>query len=162
MVGWDRRLQGEGGSWGPQEIGGWISQGITSMLDPTQDMSFQPGPLHLHTNVNTTGVCLLNLQVVEQFLLLPKHTFTTPRIPIRSRRQRVERQVNQILQDETSQVWGQRPGGSAWKKGGSFCLSRKCRRGGLAHSDTHVSILFIQTESWAPQVTGRRRGVTAS
>lgn len=125
----ERVEAGDPGNWG------LISPGITSMLDPTQKMSFQPGPLHLHTNINTVGVCLPNLQVVVQFLPSPQtRTFTTPQIPIGSRRQRVERQVNQILRDETSQVWGQRPGGSAWKEGGSFCLSRKCRREGLAYS----------------------------
>lgn len=105
---------GRGWRLGTLENWAWISLGIASMADPTQDLSFQPGPLHLHMNVNTAGVCLPNLQVVVQFLPSPQtHTFTTPRIPIRSRRQRVERQVNQILRDETSQVRGQRPGGSA-------------------------------------------------
>ena len=117
---------GRGWRLGTLENWAWISLGIASMADPTQDLSFQPGPLHLHMNVNTAGVCLPNLQVVVQFLPSPQtHTFTTPRIPIRSRRQRVERQVNQILRDETSQVRGQRPGGSAWKEGGIFVYLEK-------------------------------------
>ena len=117
---------GRGWRLGALENWAWISLGIARMADPTQDFSFQPGPLQLHTNVNTAGVCLPNLQVVVQFLPSPQtHTFTTPRIPIRSRRQRVERQVNQILRDETSQVWGQRPGGSAWKEGGSSVYLEK-------------------------------------
>lgn len=93
------RELGTPGNWG------WVSPGIASMLDPLPDVSLCPGPPHLHTNINTTGVCLQKLQVVVQFLPSPRaRTFTTPRIPIRSRRQRVERQVNQILRDETSQV----------------------------------------------------------
>lgn len=72
---------------------------------PNPRLEFPPGPLQLHTSVNTAGVCLPNLQVVAQFLPSPQtHTFTAPQIPVRSRRQRVERQVNQILGDETSQV----------------------------------------------------------
>lgn len=37
---------GDSGNWG------LISSGINSLLDPTQELSFQPGPLHLHTNMN--------------------------------------------------------------------------------------------------------------
>lgn len=95
----ERVEAGDPGDWG------FISLGIASMFDPTQKMSFQPGPLHLHTNINIVGVCLPNLQVVVQFLPSSRtRTFTTPQIPIESRRQRVERQVNQILNDETTQV----------------------------------------------------------
>lgn len=65
---------GRGWRLGALENWAWISLGIAGMADPTQDLSFQPGPLHLHMNVNTAGVCLPNLQVVVQFCLLPKHT----------------------------------------------------------------------------------------
>lgn len=48
------------------------------ILNPAQEMRFQPGPGQSHTNIKTTGVCLPTLQVVVDSCLLLKHSNWVP------------------------------------------------------------------------------------